>query len=408
MLTPAKRPIQAVWFITMAVSLVAVVAFCRRWLVLQSGRWFWDFSVYGRAVQEFNSGIDPYRVNVDLPFVYHPIVLRLFVMIDHWIPLSALLVVAYVSSAVWLAIELTLSLPKRRAGTPITGAIDVGIQQIVTVFLAAAAFDGIGTVSLMACNLTPFMHFTLIAALLHTNRLGRGRLAWLPILLILAIAVIKPYFLTYLVLGVALSRNKPLAVFIGGVVAAVALSSWVLYAHFHPVENAAFLRALQITLVNREDFGHSFYGVARKLGMGAVAAIAVHAAASVVLLAGALFVMARSLRTQPVPFASISALYLVLTIINPRMKEYDLFPAVCLVFLTLPFVTRYAAITILAAVLLGSLRLIGVFQSGLNPVLLKILGSYAWEGIALAAVSALLARVLWLRERRTGNSGIQM
>ncbi|MFP3182560.1 MAG: hypothetical protein RXS25_17685 [Paraburkholderia sp.] len=36
---------------------------------------FWDLSVYERALRDLRQGLDPYRGDAGLPFVYHPLVL---------------------------------------------------------------------------------------------------------------------------------------------------------------------------------------------------------------------------------------------------------------------------------------------------------------------------------------------
>ena len=42
---------------------------------------FWDLNVYNRAVSDYIQGVDPYRRDVSLLFIYHPYVLKAFIFL---------------------------------------------------------------------------------------------------------------------------------------------------------------------------------------------------------------------------------------------------------------------------------------------------------------------------------------
>ena len=50
--------------------------------------YLWDFGVYERAVSDYGKGLNPYRTDIGLLFVYHPVVLKFFCFVDSFFGLD--------------------------------------------------------------------------------------------------------------------------------------------------------------------------------------------------------------------------------------------------------------------------------------------------------------------------------
>jgi hypothetical protein len=134
----------------------------------------WDISVYERAVVDYGRGVDPYRTDVMFPFVYHPLVLRLFAILSSVLPLKVVLPALTLAALVWLSRELLGAAP--RSGTaPLQSACEthehvIGPGRLALAIAAASGFGGIGAAALLSGNMSPLMHFALMAALLRGGR----------------------------------------------------------------------------------------------------------------------------------------------------------------------------------------------------------------------------------------------
>ena len=293
---------------------------------------FWDLGIYAKAITVFDSGGDPYspdQLGGYLSFVYHPLVLHGMALLGSW--LSPLLIVFYVASIIYFL----FSLRKNR-------------NFWLSAFLAFA-YCGIGFISIASGNLTVFFHFILLGILArratqNLNQNKNGNLASFTstnpnfIILILVFSIVKPYFLIYLAIPLIIQwgRNEGYAktlrllLMLGSIFFVLMISSSLFYG----AEFTAFTKALQNQTLGKRDLGYSFvmffYDYYLSAGSLIYRAFILHFVIAVLLLLISIYLAiknkwlsANNLNSAYFPFL----LYFLLTLLNPRLKVYDLFPA---------------------------------------------------------------------------------
>jgi hypothetical protein len=391
-------PIEALIALICAVSLAD---FAFRWSRILGV--FWDISVYQRAVGDFGSGVDPYRTDVLFPFVYHPLVLRLLAVLGSVLPLKVVLLVLTVAAIVWLAREL---IQPGVAGRPLVPTRDllpagdvladrsvISRGRFLAAFVMAAAFGGVGTAACMSGNLAVLMHFTLMAALLRASRATGGFFRLLPYCLIVLFALVKPYFLLYLVVPVMLYERRVAGLAGSMVVVLVFGAIWLSFQVYWPHEYAQFLANLRWHVLSRGDKGYSFFLVFGALTHKVLLALAMHALASVVMVS-IVPLLFKQRYGREVPFVpQLLVLYLVLTVANPRMKDYDLFPALVGFFAVFWLLSRSASAIILAALALTVVPLLSSLMpefAAQHQMLLDPFGTWQMVGLAVLGVSFLV------------------
>jgi hypothetical protein len=374
----------------MAVCSIGVVIYL--YLGLANGI-FWDLSVYQRAVDDLRAGHDPYRTGAGLPFVYHPLVLDAFRLLNQFVALRPALLVLYAISFGWFVFELAVWLDTagRTAARAHGVSAPTGLSSGISSFLAAAAFGGVGITSFLTGNITSFMHFALLAAFLRANRKPGRMSRVVPGALLLLFSIIKPYFLLYLLIPVVLASGKRAALVRLACMGAVFGGVWLVLAHLEPMEYAAFIGALKYQSLQRLDIGYSFFWVFRRVLNNDWLALGMHVAASAVLLLLAGLFIRRS-DEEKRDGAALFLLYMVLTLANPRMKEYDLFPALVCFFIFLRTVLPGAGFIISVGLFFSSIPLLLRLVRTAGVVLPSITGaSDTWQIVGLAALTLTLA-----------------
>lgn len=397
------------------VCAVSVADFAYRWSRILGV--FWDISVYQRAVGDFGSGVDPYRTDVLFPFVYHPLVLRLLAVLGSVLPLKVVLPVLTVAAIVWLARELMQPGVAGRLATHATGAQSSSVSvseadsgavskaagaaasgvvsptRFLAAFVMAAAFGGVGTAACMSGNLAVLMHFTLMAALLRASRATGGLLRFLPYGLIVLFALVKPYFLLFLVVPVMLYERRVIALACSMAVVLVFGAIWLSFQVYWPHEYAQFLANLRWHILSRGDMGYSFFLVFGALTRKVPLALALHVLVSAVMVV-IVPLLFKQRYGRDVPFVpQLLVLYLALTVANPRMKDYDLFPALAGFFAVFWRLSRSAPAIILAALTLTVVPLLSSLVpefAAAHQMLLDPFGTWQMVGLAVLGVSFLV------------------
>jgi hypothetical protein len=370
------RSVTVCWTIA-AVSLLSLVFFSYRW---SRNGFFWDLAVYRRAVADYHRNLDPYRSDVFFPFVYHPLVLRLFVLLNSIAPLRVSLPLLEAAALGSFAFEFVRSrLPVELPGQ--------GRKRMILAAAAAGAFGGIGVPALMSGNVGSFMHFALIASLLHSRRVPSGPSVYLTYGLILLFALIKPYFLIFLALPILLSESRMTAVACSAAAVLVFAAAWLAFDLFRPVEFSHFIGALQSATLGSHDVGYTFFGCFAGMINNSLLALALHAVVSSLLIASVLLLFenryGRAAEISPWIFVT----YLLLTLANPRMKDYDLFPALIGFIAVFGLDPKRAALGTLAALLLSLVPLLGPLLPDLrarHPVLFDPYGN--WQDVGLVVI----------------------
>jgi hypothetical protein len=342
----------------------------------------WDISVYNRAVADYGRGVDPYRTGEMFPFMYHPLVLRLLALLARLVHLRVLLPALTITALVWLCRELM------RAG------VASSPTRLLAVTAVAGAFGGLGAPALLSGNLAPLMHFSLLAALLHGDRV-RGSLARLaPYVLILVFALIKPYFLIFLAAPVLFAADRRLALACAGTVIMLFAIVWMGSAvYVWPDEYARSLHNLQWHILGRRDVGYTFFFVFSALTPNVSRALELHALVAVLLIALVPLLFAKRFGPEPPRAPRLLLLYLVLTLANPRMKDYDLFPALVGFFAVFEALSPWAApLTLVALALTNFPLLSGLFPelNARHPMLFDPFGTWQIVGLAVIGLPLLV------------------
>ena len=313
----------------------------------------WDLRVYQRAVAEFISGYNPWSSDHGFLFVYHPYVLRLLVFFDSLFPLQYWLLGFYgIASLLFLHFGFRLCVapaisPSCRPSGPV----------LMILLLAAIAYGGAGTLAFMTGNMTPYLHFFLMAIFAAWGTTGRRSWTWCYLAAVTFFGIIKPYFLAYLLLLFAVvPARQGLIIGIASVLAAALI--FFSAALSVPSDFDSYLAALEQQILTKADLGYSVYGLIHRFGT-ATGAFLVHFGASMVLIALSIYWAGKvrePLRRNMLP------LIIVAVIINPRMKEYDFLLAVIVLFtwLYLTFGRDVLKYILAAMIFAGSPQLVRV------------------------------------------------
>ena len=309
--------------IVMIPLLIGVIWFAYSFEFLSQGI-FWDMGIYEKAVSIFRSGGNPYELNGYLSFVYQPLVLRFMALFGSHLEIA--LMAAYVGSLLFFF----SSLGSNRSWW-------------LYAFLAFA-YCGIGTISIGSGNVTVFFHLILLGILLrHISNGENDRVAssngfLVFILLVVLFSLVKPYMLAYLLIPMILTwkssqqRSTWTLVLLAGSFLAFILILSLLY---FGAEFQSFLSAVQGQTIGKRDLGYGlvmyFYDYYLSAGTLIYRAFVLHFAILGAILLITLFLAKRSGALNNSRFALL--LYFLLTILNPRLKVYDLFPALVALFI---------------------------------------------------------------------------
>ena len=293
---------------------------------------FWDLGVYAKAINIFNNGGDPYSPNQlggYLSFVYHPLILHGMALFGSW--LFPALVTFYIASMVYFLFSLRNN-----------------SNLWLSLFLAFA-YCGIGFISLASGNLTVFLHLILLAILVKgsSQDLGQNKNQNLSsftstntafVILVIAFSIIKPYFLVYLAIPLIMQwgKNEGVAKTIRLILTWVSIFFALMISSslFYSTEFSAFIASLQNQTLGKRDLGYGFvmffYDYYLSAGTLIYRAFVLHFAIAVLLLLISIYLAIKNkwlntnnLKSAYFPFL----LYFLLTLFNPRLKVYDLFPA---------------------------------------------------------------------------------
>ena len=382
------------WLIVV-LGAVSLAVFASRWARMLG--YLWDISVYERAVADYSQGVDPYRTDVMFPFVYHPLVLRLFAILSSVLSLKVVLPALTLAALVWLSREL-LDAVAWSSTAPVQSAREtreriIGPSQLALAIAAASGFGGIGAAALLSGNMSPVMHFALMAALLRGGRTHNALWRYLPYLLILLFALIKPYFLIFLAAPVLLYERRIVAV--GWALAVVALFSaiWFSSQMYWPAEYAQFIANLRGHILGRGDLGYTFFYVFGAITHKPILALELHTIVSLLLIALVPLLFAKKYG-RAIPFApQLLVLYLALTLANPRMKDYDLFPALVGFFAVSGILSKWATQITLAGLMLSLVPLLSWAFPDLtshHPMLFDPFGTWQIVGLAVIGLAFLV------------------
>jgi hypothetical protein len=285
---------------------------------------FWDLGIYEKAVNVFNAGGNPYELNGYLSFVYHPLVLRVMAWLGNY--LGPTLIALYIASLLFFFSSLG------------------GNRSWWLYSFLAFAYCGIGTISIGSGNITVFFHLVLLGILLRsinaeqTLKANSGKLSTIFILAVAVFSLVKPYMLAYLLIPLVLTwktqQQKSIwsLTFLAGLVLALTL---LLSSLYFGTEFQSFLSAVQGQTIRKRDLGYGlvmyFYEYYLSAGSLIYRAFVLHFAILGAIILTTLYLAKRSGILNSSRFTLL--VYFLLTILNPRLKVYDLFPALIALFI---------------------------------------------------------------------------
>jgi len=316
------------WILTISIAIIWLIV---SFQFIESGI-FWDLGIYAKAINIFNNGGDPYSPNQlggYLSFVYHPLILHGMALFESW--LFPALVTFYIASIVYFLFSLRNN-----------------SNLWLSLFLAFAYCD-IGFISLASGNLTVFLHLILLAILVKgsSQDLGQNKNQNLSsftstntafVILVITFSIIKPYFLVYLAIPLIMQwgKNEGVAKTIRLILTWVSIFFALMISSslFYSTEFSAFIASLQNQTLGKRDLGYGFvmffYDYYLSAGTLIYRAFVLHFAIAVLLLLISIYLAIKNkwlntnnLKSVYFPFL----LYFLLTLFNPRLKVYDLFPA---------------------------------------------------------------------------------
>ena len=291
---------------------------------------FWDLSIYAKAINVLNSGGDPYspdQLSGYLSFVYHPLVLHVMALFGSWLSLA--LMAFYIASIVYFLFSLRKN-----------------SNLWLSAFLAFA-YCGIGFISIASGNLTVFFHLILLGILARdaSQDLEQKKNSKLPtsinttfVILLLAFSIVKPYFLIYLAIPLIMQWGKKegFAKTLRLVLTWISIFVILMISSslFYGAEFSAFITSLQNQTLGKRDLGYGFvmffYDYYLSAGPLIYRAFVLHFLIAVALLLISIYLAIKNkwLSTDNSNSAYFPfLLYFLLTLFNPRLKVYDLFPA---------------------------------------------------------------------------------
>jgi hypothetical protein len=194
---------------------------------------FWDLNPILSAIHEQKNGLDPYRHMAQSMFIYHPYALKTLTLIDRLYPLRDIIVTVYLLIFLWFAWQTFCFLKQKHSAT-----------SIALVQLSALSFGGLSLWALLCGNFSAYFHCVLFGLAVQYFRTKQHYLLYLFAFALLAFALIKPYFLSYvLVYFLVLKFWRAVGLSIALVVGTMAL--WFSGKLLFPIEYANILSALQ-------------------------------------------------------------------------------------------------------------------------------------------------------------------
>ena len=384
------------WILTISIAIIWLIASFQHF----EGGIFWDLGIYAKAINIFNNGGDPYSPNQlggYLSFVYHPLILHSMALFGSW--LFPLLVTFYIASMVYFLFSLRNN-----------------SNLWLSLFLAFA-YCGIGFISVASGNLTVFLHLILLAILVKgsSQDLGQNKNQNLSsftstntafVILVIAFSIIKPYFLVYLVIPLIMQwgKNEGIAKTIRLILTWVSIFFALMISSslFYSTEFSAFITSLQNQTLGKRDLGYGFvmffYDYYLSAGSLIYRAFVLHFAIAVLLLLISIYLAiknkwlsANNLKSAYFPFL----LYFLLTLFNPRLKVYDLFPAffALYVYFFSLIPSTVSRLFFLLAYTLSLAQLIGSIFFASQGIFANPINVYYWSmGIVFLIIIVTLAK----------------
>jgi len=354
---------------------------------------FWDTDVYVRAINAVRLEINPYyfdeSVQIYSAYPYHPYVLKLMESLDGLLSIQFWLVLCYTFSFSFFIHELlwTYGFSSQEKSKNIT-RLKFGLFLVTT-----SLIGGSSVIAVASGNISIFLHFVLIAVFLRTMR-KHNTFLLLAVLSIFS-AMVKPYFLTYLLLVFIYSKSRRNGTYL----CVASLLLWFLtYFSAALLFSSSFndyLAAVRYVTAGIQDWGYSFYGILRRR-LGDELALLSHMVILALAIAFPLYLrLARNLTPTKMLGYFPLVLYFVICI-NPRMKEYDFGALIFVSLSSIYFLSKklaYFSLCGCSILLLIRQLLLWLDANLLNSIPGNILYLKYWEVLMAVALVALSSKL---------------
>ena len=313
---------------------------------------FVDTITYSEGVKLYLGGLNPYDLSAPLRFPYSPIALQLLAIAGQHV--KEFLAFAYVGSAVWFFSALF-----NRTNTAYAAWL-------------ALAYLGVGFTEYAGGNMTLPLHMFLLGALvrgIHTQPR-----AVLFLLMVVFACVFKPYMIAYILLPLAVAyRQRKQAVEIRKwTVRVIIIFVSLLVAYYLANQEllVGFSLSLQKQTLADGDLGQGIFKFLFQFTHSGYVSLTMHLLLIFVIFGPILW----SLWSRSAIPIDVFAFYLYffLTMISPRIKEYDLTAALLALFISWSALNKSALREIVLAFAYGisGLRLLILYRQHDDPLLL--------------------------------------
>jgi hypothetical protein len=301
------------------------------WLALtRNSTSFWDAGAYGRAIQTYLAGGDPYAHLYQYNFVYPPIFLHVAAALSRAISFRLL-------AGIYLAVNC--------AAVPLIAVV------LARVYVPASWLTVAVALNLFACHSLLTAHVAIVSGnisnLLYLDVLVAGipglrRNRWLPFYLTVALcSLIKLPFLAFLLLPILLGEGGMTGPII---TATTVFTTMFLEQRLWPAQYKGFMDAIAFQIFTLHDAGFGlpryffqFHVDARLPLFHGKLAYFLHTAVMAAILYG-LWAIRQTRPSHKDPLARsirIAAILVTVILANPRMTDYDgdvaLLPAILLI-----------------------------------------------------------------------------
>lgn len=273
---------------------------------------FWDLNIYQSAVESYALNLNPYAVSSADLFIYHPLVLQLFTLANNKIGMA----LGFFYTLITLS--FLLSLANRR--------------ELFIPFFLAFSFLGLGVLSIATGNVTLFLHLSLLSILIPGINSKKSKHLFNGAVVICSI--IKPYMLAYLTIPCFMSFRKGEKITPSLKQGLAWLITFVLILGIHTAIFSDlffdFYAALNAQIITKGDLGLSVYSYLTQVIKAQHIALALH----FLIVGGCAFFVLRFFfsNKQADELAFVLALYFLLSLLNPRLKDYDIPPMLFALF----------------------------------------------------------------------------
>jgi hypothetical protein len=292
----------------------------------------WDLNVYDRAVYDFINNDFPYRTDISLQFVYHPYVLMMLDSLRKVLALKPMLMLLYLLATIFFGKQLFQYVCLIKQKEKLTTSLS-----IFWLIVPSIGFGGAGIDAFQTGNLTLFLHFLVLGTFFTAKKNSTCKFIFLFQCSILFAAIVKPYYLAYLILLIYLTdyRRFTLLTLITVSLAAVI---WLSASIFTPNLYEQFVTSLVHQTLGKGDLGYAIFGLLRRF-TGDSISILVHVAVMLLVLMGIIVFIKQEgydLRSEKI----IPLVIAFIIFLNPRMKEYDFIIAIFFSYLFLFLVNQ--------------------------------------------------------------------